>query len=110
MSKKVNSKGFFKSSDIKLNREVKQAREVRAKESNKGFVGELNRADKRSVEYRQAKEKGQSQPNYWGQEVVERKAEIKVDRSLDPSQQEKDSPEKGFEQQLNWNYLNPKNR
>ena len=102
MSKK--QKDFFKSSDLKLNREIKEARSKHAKEKSKGgFIKELENQAKMRLQYKEAKAEYDKAGYYKGESVSPSQSVVSdTDFSQDPSKVGKDPEDKGFSNQINW--------
>ena len=97
--------GMFRGGDLKLNREIRKEREADTRQAQKGFIGQLHRAQER----KSASSYDTPSNIYKGQDVTERRQEIPTpEKKLDPSTLEEDSKEKGFINELNWNYTNPR--
>lgn len=106
-----SQKGFFQNGSIKLNREIKQERAQGTKEADKGFVGQIRRADKSRHSQQKADAKHFQENQYKGQDTVQREPEIKApEKNLDPSTVEEADGNSGFSNTLEWNHNNPRNR
>jgi len=103
MSKK-KSKDFFRSSSLKLNREIKEERSKQAKENAKGgFIKELRNQDKTRHQLKQNKATADVNSYYKGEQVSPSSEPIEdPGLSVDPSREPMDSPEKGFQHEQNF--------
>jgi len=112
MSKKSSHKNFFKGADLRLNREIKKAREKAEgpKPGAKGFMKELNRREESRLAISKAKKETDETNLFRGETIATPKVteELKLDK-LNPADAEENEPNKGFSNQVNsranWNGL-----
>jgi len=97
-------KDFFRSADLRLNREIKEERRQQAKQRPRegAFIKEL-RADQAGKHLSKQVEAAQAFQPFEGKQVVPPKESVEANFSVDPSQVEENEPNKGFSFQISHN-------
>jgi hypothetical protein len=100
---KGKKKDFFRSSNLKLNRELAAERKSKSVQKPSGFIKQMRentRGDLISAELERAEIKAAK--TFKGEQVVERTKEIDASFEVDPAKVEANEPNKGFANEMNF--------
>jgi len=97
-------KDFFRSADIKLNREIKSERDrlAKARPREGAFIKQL-KADQAGKNLSKSVEAAQAFQPFEGKQQVPPKENIKANFEVDPAKTEANEPNKGFSFQISHN-------